>query len=68
MFGKEVNMLNVKRNYSNNETLVWKKQGNLGNVWINGLIDIYSDADSTIIFEGVVGLGFLVSPHFDFKS
>ena len=60
MYGKEVNRLNVLRKFSNNETVVWTKKGNFGNLWLNGQIDTYSDSSSNFIFEGVVGLGFLV--------
>ena len=61
MYGKEVNKLNVlRKNTNNSEAIIWTKQGNQGNAWLNGQVDILSNMDSTIIFEGVVGLGFLV--------
>ena len=61
MYGKEVNKLNVLRKSTNNsEAIVWTKQGDQGNAWLNGQVDISSDMESTIIFEGVVGLGYYV--------
>jgi len=59
MFGKEVNRLNVLRKAKNDsESVIWTKQGNQGNLWLNGQIDLYSIMDSTLVFEGVVGLGY----------
>ena len=61
MYGREVNKLNVlRKSTNNNQSIIWTKQGNQGNIWLNGLVDISSDMDSTIIFEGVVGLGYYV--------
>ncbi len=67
MFGQDVNRLNVLRKGENNESLIWTKKGNQGNVWLNGQIDLYSNELSTIVFEGVVGLSFYVrSPNLKF--
>ena len=68
MYGREVNKLNVlRKSTNNNQSIIWTKQGNQGNVWLNGLVDISSDMDSTIIFEGVVGLGYYVK-NFIYKN
>jgi hypothetical protein len=60
MFGREINRLNVLRKSQSNETLIWTKQGNQGNVWLNGQVNLDSSSDFSVVFEGVVGLGFLV--------
>ena len=60
MYGREVNRLNILKKNVSSESIIWTKQGNQGNLWLNGQVDIYSDDLSSVIFEGVVGLGFLV--------
>ncbi len=60
MFGREINRLNVLRKSQSNETLIWTKQGNQGNIWLNGQVNLDSNSDFSVVFEGVVGLGFLV--------
>jgi hypothetical protein len=42
-----------------NETVVWSKKGNQGNAWINGYVNIVAQKESTVIFEGRRGAGFL---------
>ena len=61
MYGREVNKLNVYKNDSTNETVVWTKQGNQGNLWIYGQVNIDPTAGgSKLIFEATAGKGFLV--------
>ena len=60
MYGREINRLNILKKNVSSESIIWTKQGNQGNLWLNGQVDIYSDDLSSVIFEGVVGLGFLV--------
>ncbi len=63
MFGREINRLNVLRKSQSNETLIWTKQGNQGNIWLNGQVNLDSNSDFSVVFEGVVGLGFLVKKN-----
>jgi hypothetical protein len=68
MFGREINRLNVLRKSQSNETLIWTKQGNQGNIWLNGQVNLDSNSDFSVVFEGVVGLGFLVKKKLFFFS
>lgn len=63
MKGIHINTLNVYTKFvdSNNEKIIWSKQGNQGNVWINGKINIESNENYKIIFEAIRGTNFLVS-------
>lgn len=62
MKGVHINRLNVKlkKINSNEELSVWAKQGNQGNSWINGRVNILLNDSYTIIFEAVRGNGYLV--------
>jgi len=53
MFGREINRLNVLRKSQSNETLIWTKQGNQGNIWLNGQVNLDSNSDFSVV-------GFLV--------
>lgn len=57
MKGKNIESLNVYTRTSLNETLVWTRKGNQGDVWINGRVNLDSDLDYKLIFESIRGSG-----------
>jgi hypothetical protein len=62
MRGKDVNKLNVivKTIQDNKEYIIWSKEKNQGDQWINGLVNIKLNSSYIIIFEGFRGSSFLV--------
>jgi len=67
MKGKNVESLNVYTRTILNETLVWTRKGNQGDVWINGRVNLALDLDYKLIFESIRGSGVQVSfLHYDF--
>lgn len=63
MRGIHIDTLNVYIKFTSNdlnESLVWSKQGNQGNGWINGKVNLLDiDKEYKIIFEGIKGNGHL---------
>ena len=56
MRGRHVGRLNILvRPENTNESLAWSKEGNQGNFWIKGQVNMDYDSIYTIIFEGVRG-------------
>lgn len=62
MRGRHIDTLNVymKLDASKNETVIWTKKGNQGNVWLNGKVNLESVDSYTILFEGRRGTGYEV--------
>ena len=61
MRGQHIDTLNVYTQLtsdSNNETIVWSKKGNQGNLWMNGRISLTSDDEYKIVFEGIRGVSY----------
>jgi MAM domain. len=46
MFGKSIGTLNIYVNVSGSETLVWRLNGNKGNRWMNGQVNVGRTAGS----------------------
>nr|XP_039272221.1 MAM and LDL-receptor class A domain-containing protein 2-like [Styela clava] len=60
-YGRDVDTLSVylkKSTDTNNGTIIWKHTGTLANVWFPAIVDIISDVNYQIIFEGTRGVSY----------
>lgn len=60
MRGRHIGRLNVYTQTQTNESIVWSKAGTQGNKWLKGQVNLLSNQNFIVIFEGVCGNGFYV--------
>lgn len=69
MYGRHINTLNVyTKSSSNKENLIWTKNGNQGNKWIKGEVNINSYEGYNIIFEAIRGTDYEVFIDLSFNK
>jgi len=57
MYGSSIGSLNVYLNVSNRLTLWWRKSGNKGNAWKQGMVGIGKKTQPfQVLFQGKIGL------------
>lgn len=62
MRGQHIDTLSVytKNLADKNESIVWTKKGNQGNIWIKGQVNLVVNDSYTMIFEARRGNGYMV--------